>query len=172
MATENITRQANSYKHGGCLGGKNSTEYVIYSDAKRRCQNPTREQYKDYGGRGIKFLFSSFGEFIEELGLRPSPLHTLDRIDNEGHYEKGNVRWATQDVQNRNQRTNVELTYKGETRILADWFKEFTVLQSRLYRGWCIPCAFENGWRVQCTHKTEKPFATNHWKKSNLYETK
>lgn len=152
MATENITRQANSYKHGGCVGGKNSPEYSIYSNAKRRCINPKRDRYKDYGGRGIKFLFSSFPEFIQHIGKRPSPLHTLERIDNDGHYEIGNVEWALAEKQIRNQRRSKYITYQGEARVQEDWLKDFPKARNRLYRGWCAPCSFENASGVGCPH--------------------
>jgi hypothetical protein len=72
--------------------------------ARQRCTNPNHVSYKNYGGRGIEFRFESFKEFIEEIGLRPSPELTLDRIDNDGHYEAGNVRWATRLEQNSNRR--------------------------------------------------------------------
>jgi hypothetical protein len=59
--------------------------------------------YTNYGGRGIQFLFDSFEQFYAEIGPRPAGL-TLDRIHNDGHYEPGNVRWATRSEQNRNRR--------------------------------------------------------------------
>lgn len=136
--------EANSFKHGGCVGGKNSAEYSIYSNAKRRCINPNRDRYKDYGGRGIEFRFTSFQEFIDHVGPRPSVEHTLERIDNDGHYAVGNVEWALQDKQRRNQRRNRHITYKGETRVQEDWLKDFPRARNRLYRGDCVPCAFEN----------------------------
>lgn len=61
---------------------------------KYRCINKHHSSWKHYGGRGIEFRFSSFAEFFAELGPRPKGL-TLDRIDNDGHYEVGNVRWVT-----------------------------------------------------------------------------
>lgn len=85
-------------------GAAETDEYRIFRAAKSRCTNPNVKRYKDYGGRGIEFRFASFEEFYEALGPRPSPKHSIDRIDNNGHYEKGNVRWATQVIQNNNQR--------------------------------------------------------------------
>jgi hypothetical protein len=76
----------------------------VYCTAKTRCNNPRCKDYPDYGGRGIEFRFVSFEEFFEHIGKRPSPKHTLDRIEVDGHYEKGNVCWATRKQQRANQR--------------------------------------------------------------------
>lgn len=86
--------------HGAC----HTREYQAYSKAKSRCVNPDHPRFADYGGRGIQFNFHSFEEFIAEIGPRPSNVHSLDRRDNNGHYETGNVRWATRSEQRRNQR--------------------------------------------------------------------
>jgi hypothetical protein len=76
--------------------------------AKKRCENPATTAYKNYGGRGIKFDFSSVEGAVtyvmQELGPRPSAKHTLDRIDNNGNYARGNLRWATRTTQRLNQR--------------------------------------------------------------------
>lgn len=75
--------------------GKSQTkEYNRYSQAKQRCQNPKCKRYDEYGGRGIEFRFEYFEQFFAELGVCPLN-KTLDRVDNNGHYEVGNVRWAT-----------------------------------------------------------------------------
>jgi len=76
---------------------------LIYRWAKSRCQNPRVASYHNYGGRGIQFKFTSFDDFISEIGSRPIG-YTLDRINNEGHYELGNIRWASRQEQNKNRR--------------------------------------------------------------------
>jgi hypothetical protein len=79
-------------------------EQQAYSDAKQRCTNPKSAKWKDYGARGIEFRFASYQQFFAELGPRPGPEYSLDRRNNEGHYEPGNVRWATQEEQHENRR--------------------------------------------------------------------
>ena len=79
-------------------------EYTAYKGAKYRCTKPSTAGYKNYGGRGIEFRFTSFQQFLSHVGPKPSPAHSIDRIDNNGHYEVGNVRWATQKEQIANRR--------------------------------------------------------------------
>ncbi len=90
-----------------------NTEYKSFEHAKARCRNPNHVKYPRYGARGIEFRFANFSAFCAELGQKPTPKHTIDRIDNEGHYEVGNVRWATQQEQqeNRSDVHPVELTF-------------------------------------------------------------
>jgi len=75
---------------------KNHPSYPNYLAAKRRCREGAKH-HKSY--EGVEFRFESFEEFCEELGDKPSPQHTIDRINPRGHYEKGNVRWATRKEQ-------------------------------------------------------------------------
>ena len=83
-------------------GMSNSREYSSYHSAQQRCNNPNNDRWLDYGGRGIQFRFKTFEDFFKELG--PRPLRTsLDRVDSNGHYERGNVIWSTakEQIQNR-----------------------------------------------------------------------
>lgn len=132
-----------------------------YFSAKGRCQNPNNLGFHRYGGRGIEFRFKSFEEFHAEMGDRPTLKHSIDRIDNDGHYESGNVRWATQTVQARNTSTNRLLTYNGDTKPLAEWADVVGMnlhsLATRMRKGWCVPCAlFVKLWG-HCSHQTQKP---------------
>jgi len=90
----------NALKHGM----EGTPEYNAFYNARRRCVSPKSKDYANYGGRGMRFRFASFVVFYQELGPRPSPKHTLDRKNNDGHYESGNVRWATRTEQMQNQR--------------------------------------------------------------------
>lgn len=78
----------------------------IWSGIKQRCENPKALHYKDYGGRGIKLRFDSLEALLTEVGPRPGENYTLDRKQANGHYEPGNVRWATRAEQNRNKRNS------------------------------------------------------------------
>jgi hypothetical protein len=79
-------------------------EYKAYFQARDRCINPKSPNYKNYGGRGIKFLFTSFEQFFAEVGRRPKG-KSIDRINNEGNYEPGNVKWSTRRQQALNRRS-------------------------------------------------------------------
>ncbi len=83
--------------------GKETPEYKAYSMAKYRCE-PMAHCHANYFDRGIRFRFDSFEQFFAELGVRPSGRHTVDRKNNDGNYEPGNVRWATRKQQANNTR--------------------------------------------------------------------
>lgn len=94
-------------KHGDAARGELSAEYRAWSNMIDRCEREGNKQWKDYGGRGILVCVrwrESFAAFLEDMGRKPSPRHSIDRIDNDGNYEPGNCRWATETEQRRNKR--------------------------------------------------------------------
>lgn len=81
--------------------------YAVWRGMTQRCHNPNNKAFRHYGARGISVCpewRKSFEKFRDYMGERPSPKHSIDRIDNDGNYEPGNVRWATQKQQVQNRR--------------------------------------------------------------------
>ena len=125
----------------GCLSGEmlgdrtrthgmtGTALYRIWNGIKRRCQTPANKDYPRYGGRGIKLCerWQDFANFHADIPERPSKRHTLDRRDNDGHYEPGNVFWATPQEQQNNMRSNRQITYRGRTMNATQWAIEIGV---------------------------------------------
>jgi hypothetical protein len=96
-------RENRTHGESGSGNTVKTKEYGAYRGAKNRCENPRDRDFKNWGGRGVKFLYPSYEAFLADLGRSP-PGTSLDRIDNNGHYEPGNCRWATPKQQVNNQR--------------------------------------------------------------------
>lgn len=118
-------------------------EYKIWDAMIQRCTNPNSTRYADYGGRGICVCDrwrQSFSAFAEDMGDRPSRRHSLERLNNDGMYEPGNVVWATMHRQSRNKRTNRYIERNGVKKTVVDWADEAGmprhVLQGRVKLGW------------------------------------
>lgn len=109
-------------------GESNNYLHHIWDGIKQRCLNPKSTFYSEYGGRGIRICdewkcdYSEFSRYIREnLGERPSPEYTIDRVNNNAGYTPGNLRWATPGEQSRNKRNNVIVEFGGKSAILQDW---------------------------------------------------
>jgi hypothetical protein len=85
-------------------GMSRTPEHIAFHNAKQRCRNPKASGYERYGGIGVRFRFRSFVSFFKHVGLKPSAKHSLDRIDANGDYCRGNIRWSTASVQRLNRR--------------------------------------------------------------------
>lgn len=98
-------------------GLSRTPEYRAWQTMRHRCTSPTSPAWSDYGGRGIRIADEWVNDpaaFIAHVGPRPSPKHEIDREDNDGHYEPGNVRWVTRKINDRNRRSSrfVELSVR------------------------------------------------------------
>jgi hypothetical protein len=109
----------------------------------QRCTNPNVPCHSNYGARGIAVCprwRESFAAFLADMGRRPSSEHSIDRINNDGNYEPGNCRWATEDEQRRNRRVSHFITVDGESATLSEWAIRFRIgkstIRERLKRGW------------------------------------
>ena len=143
--------------HGEKHGLSNDRLYSVWQTMKRRCDLPTSEKYKAYGGRGIKVCeewassFTAFRTWALENGYdydAPYGVCTIDRIDVNGNYEPSNCRWITHKEQCNNTRRNHLITYKGRTQNLKQWCDElnlsYNVIATRIITyHWSIEKAFE-----------------------------
>jgi hypothetical protein len=100
-------------KHGAYAGGVEQPEHYIWRTMISRCNNPNASGYQYYGGRGITVCkrWHDYKKFIADMGLRPSPEYSLDRVNNNKPYSPSNCRWATRSEQQKN---------KNSTRIFTD----------------------------------------------------
>ena len=126
-------------------GMSKSAEYRIWHGMLNRCYRPKHIEYARYGGRGIRVCDEwraphGFPAFLAHVGPRPSPGHSIDRINVDGNYEPGNVRWASVTEQASNRRDSVKLTCRGEALTITEWARRLGMsessLRGRLARGW------------------------------------
>lgn len=119
-----------SFRHGYARVGKTSPEYRVWAHIIGRCHNPSDRAFYWYGARGISVCDrwrESFTVFLADVGHRPSTRLSLDRIDNNGNYEPGNVRWATRAVQGMNRRNVKLFEFRGQKKILREWSEAFNM---------------------------------------------
>lgn len=137
LATRGFLRRA-----GANHGLSERPEYHVWASMMRRCHDPKGHAFERYGGRGIRVApeWHDPQVFLDAVGPRPSPRHSLERIDNNRGYEPGNVKWDTPKAQARNRRNNLLITARGRTQCLAAWSEEtglaWSTIYNRLLRGW------------------------------------
>lgn len=126
-------------------GMSNTRLHIIWHSMYCRCNYPSTNGYKNYGGRGIKICeewrdFMPFYTWAIKNGY--SDNKTLDRIDTDGNYEPSNCRWATIKEQSNHKRNNVMIKYNGETKTAKQWCEQYGIKQTtfndRRNRGWTI----------------------------------
>lgn len=129
-----------------------SPEYRAWGRMKRRCLDPKYHAYKFYGARGVSVCdawVNSFPAFFSEVGHRPTPKHSLDRIDTTRGYEPGNCRWATRLTQANNRTDNIFVSYRGKRMTLTEAWRAAGCVCSnqslfkRISNGWDVRAAVE-----------------------------
>lgn len=124
-----------------------SRAYKSWGGMIQRCENPNNGQHRNYGARGITVCerWHKFENFLADMG-EPPPKHSIDRIANNGNYEPGNCKWATQKEQNNHYRRNIFIEYNGQNKTLLSWTEElhlpYKATWQRLRRGWSVESAF------------------------------
>lgn len=129
-------------RHGHTRKGHIHQDYHIWIGMKTRCLNKNSRLYKNYGGRGIKicerWLESNgigFINFIADMGPRPSLSYSLERVNNNGGYNPGNCKWATNSEQANNKRTNKRIIYGGESFTVAQFSRKVNLIPSNVARS-------------------------------------
>lgn len=131
-------------------GMEKSAEYRTWIDMRRRCHDPRRPDFKNYGARGITVCEEwrgSFEAFYRDMGPRPTG-HTLDRLQNSGPYEKKNCVWATRKKQERNKRTSRIIEIDGKRMTVAEACEVYSIkpntANNRLNTmGWSVEDTFK-----------------------------
>lgn len=137
--------------HGYASRTGAAPEYTAYMAMKTRCLNPNSTRFDYWGGRGVKICqrwLDSFENFLEDMGPKPSPFHTLDRLDSSKDYEPGNCQWLEKDnharksLKDQHERQRRYIVYNGERRTTKDWAERqgltISTLDQRVRAGWDV----------------------------------
>lgn len=126
--------------------GRRTVEYRTWGAMIERCEYEKADSFPDYGGRGITVCARwrhDFLAFLADMGFRPSPRHSIDRIDNDGDYTPDNCRWALPDEQvlhKRPRSTTRFVTHQGVTLSITEWGARLGVaectIRARIKAGW------------------------------------
>lgn len=143
------------------IGLSKTREYISWAKMRERVSKTDGWKSKYYRKKGITVCdrwngVDGFKNFIEDVGYAPVKNYSLDRINNDGNYEPGNVRWATHVEQCRNRSSNVILTYNGKSQTATEWGMEMKcppkIILQRKKRGWsdekCLTTFFKKKERL------------------------
>lgn len=152
-------------KSCGCIHGRGQPkhgmrrrlEYFVWGTMIQRCENPNNRKYVSYGGRGIVVCERwrhSFSNFYSDMGPRPTAMHQLDRVDNDGPYSPDNCRWATCKENNQHTRRSRRVTFRGKSLSIPEWSVELGIhrdcLCYRLRAGWSVDKTMTTPPNVKC----------------------
>jgi hypothetical protein len=138
-----ISSQVSCGRRCGKHGQSGSGAYRTWLSMKYRCENPSHDNYRHYGGKGITVCvrWQKFENFLEDMGHRPAG-HSIDRIDNSKNYEPKNCRWSTSKEQCRNKTNNHLFVIEGTQVTMAELVESSGIprgtILNRLRRGWSI----------------------------------
>lgn len=127
-------------------GGSDTPEWFSWTGMRSRCLNPNATGYERYGGAGVRIdpRWADFGNFRADMGPRPTPAHTLDRIDKRGDYTPSNCRWATKFEQANNRRDNCMVVIDGRSLSVSTACREHGSIVTRgqawrrIQAGWDV----------------------------------
>lgn len=164
------TDSGRNLRHGYAAASGKSSEYLSWRGAIARCYKPHDLNFPKYGARGISVCdrwrfgdgkLSGFQCFIADMGDKPSKMHSLDRVDNDGDYTPENCKWSTHQEQCNNRRSSRRESLYGETRTLAEWChahgQPINRVYARLKAGWSLYDALSTP-QVKPGFSKERPF--------------
>ena len=127
-------------------GDSGSAEHDTWKGMHTRCYNPRTRSYPRYGGRGIRITarWKKYEAFLHDMGRKPTPKHSIERLDNDKNYGPTNCVWATQKIQSRNTSRTRAVTYRGRTLSVATWAEVTGIPYHTLYQRIC-----KLGWRPE-----------------------
>lgn len=110
-------------------------EYNSWTGLRERCRNPANKDWPNYGGRGITVCerWEDFENFMSDMGRRPGPKYSIERLDTNGPYAPGNCRWATAKEQCNNKRNTRVITAFGESKPITEWAERLGVTTAVIY---------------------------------------
>lgn len=160
------------YKHGLSY----TPEHRVWSHIINRCTNRRSPYYARYGGRGIKVCerWEWFPNFYKDMGPRPGPGYSIERINNDGDYKPSNCKWATKQEQARNRRSNRHITFAGRTQLLVEWAEETGISEETIYArinqlGWTVEKALTTPVRMTHRYRIRAPKHTHRGPGKCLY---